>query len=124
MATKTRSKPAERGSSAAAGDRKRQPTRTKTSAERANKYFELRQSAIQGRGAFATRPIKRGTRIIEYTGERISHDVADQRYDDGAMGRHHTFLFTIDKSIVIDAAVNGNDARFINHSCAPNCEAI
>ena len=89
-----------------------------------NKYFELRRSSIQGQGGFAIRPIRRGTRIIEYTGERISHDEADKRYDDEGMGRHHTFLFSIDKSTVIDAAVNGNEARFINHSCAPNCEAI
>jgi SET domain-containing protein len=40
------------------------------------------------------------------------------------MGRHHTFLFSVGRSTVIDAAVGGNDARFINHSCAPNCEAV
>lgn len=115
MTSSTRSSAAKRGRSAPAAKRQAQPS---------NKYFVLRGSAIQGQGAFATRPIRRGTRIIEYTGERISHDEADRRYDDGAMGRHHTFLFTIDRSTVIDAAVNGNDARFINHSCAPNCEAI
>ncbi|MBC7844179.1 MAG: SET domain-containing protein-lysine N-methyltransferase, partial [Gemmatimonadaceae bacterium] len=38
--------------------------------------------------------------------------------------RHHTFLFAIDDAVVIDAAVNGNDARWINHSCAPNCDAV
>ena len=38
--------------------------------------------------------------------------------------RHHTFLFAIDDDIVIDAAVDGNDARFINHSCDPNCDAV
>ena len=95
-----------------------------TESQQVNKYFELRQSSIEGRGGFAIRPIRKGTRIIEYTGQRISHDEADKRYDDGGMGRHHTFLFSIDKSTVIDAAVDGNEARFINHSCAPNCEAI
>ena len=89
-----------------------------------NKYFVLRSSPIQGRGAFAIRPIRRGTRIIEYTGEVISPDEADRRYDDGGMGRHHTFLFSVTSKKVIDAAVGGNEARFINHSCAPNCEAI
>jgi SET domain-containing protein len=84
----------------------------------------LRTSPIQGRGAFAVRPIRRGTRIIEYTGEIISHEEADRRYDDGSMGRHHTFLFSVSSKKVIDAAVGGNEARFINHSCAPNCEAI
>lgn len=86
--------------------------------------FELRQSPIQGRGAFATRPIRKGTRIIEYAGERITQDEADQRYDDEAMERHHTFLFTLDEKTVIDAAVDGNEARFINHSCDPNCQAL
>jgi SET domain-containing protein len=86
--------------------------------------FELRESPIQGRGAFATRRIRKGARIIEYTGERISQDEADKRYDDEAMGRHHTFLFTLDEDTVIDAAVDGNEARFINHSCDPNCQAL
>jgi SET domain-containing protein len=87
-------------------------------------YFELRRSPIQGTGAFAIRPIRAGTRIIEYLGERIPHEEADRRYDDASMSRHHTFLFTLDKRTVIDAAVDGNDARFINHSCDPNCESV
>jgi uncharacterized protein len=103
---------------------KAKPAADKSAAPKPNKYFELRRSKIQGRGAFATRPIKKGTRIIEYVGERISHKEADKRYDDSGMGRHHTFLFSVGRSMVIDAAVGGNDARFINHSCAPNCEAI
>jgi hypothetical protein len=86
--------------------------------------FELRQSPIQGQGAFATRRIRKGTRIIEYTGERITQDVADERYDDESMKRHHTFLFTLDEDTVVDAAVDGNEARFINHSCEPNCQAF
>jgi uncharacterized protein len=118
MASTTRTRSAERVRSAPAARKKR------ATAEKPNKYFELRRSSIQGRGAFATRPIKRGTRIIEYTGERISPEEADRRYDDGGMGRHHTFLFSVDSKICIDAAVNGNDARFINHSCDPNCEAV
>jgi hypothetical protein len=89
-----------------------------------NPYFEIRRSRIQGRGAFARRKIRKGTRIIEYTGERVSHEEADRRYDDEHMARHHTFLFTLDKKTCLDAAVNGNDARYINHSCDPNCEAV
>jgi SET domain-containing protein len=87
-------------------------------------YFEIRSSRIQGRGAFATRRIRKGTRLIEYVGERISHAEADKRYDDDEMKRHHTFLFTLNNRTVIDAGVNGNEARFINHSCSPNCEAV
>jgi SET domain-containing protein len=118
MASSTRTTPAGRRRPATAARKRSAP------ATKGNKYFELRRSGIQGRGAFATRPIKRGTRIIEYTGERISPEEADRRYDDEGMGRHHTFLFSIDTKTCIDAAVGGNEARFINHSCAPNCEAI
>ena len=92
--------------------------------EEPNPYFEIRDSAIQGKGAFATRSIRKGTRIVEYLGQRISWRTADKRYDDENMSRHHTFLFTVDDKTVIDAAVDGNEARFINHSCEPNCEAI
>lgn len=86
--------------------------------------IEVKRSTIQGRGVFARTTIKNGTRIIEYTGERISPDEETNRYDDGNMARHHTFLFTIDEKATIDAARFGNIARFINHSCDPNCEAV
>ncbi|MEP7346543.1 MAG: SET domain-containing protein-lysine N-methyltransferase, partial [Gemmatimonadaceae bacterium] len=86
--------------------------------------FIIRESAIQGRGGFATRAIRKGERIAEYLGERISWKEADRRYDDTTMGRHHTFLFSLTSRTVIDAAVDGSDARFINHSCGPNCEAV
>jgi SET domain-containing protein len=86
--------------------------------------YEIRRSAIQGRGVFARRRIRRGQRIIEYAGERISNDEADRRYDDDRMDRHHTFLFTLDDDICVDGNSRGNDARLINHSCDPNCEAV
>lgn len=86
--------------------------------------FEIRRSAIQGRGAFATRRIARGERIIEYTGERISNAEADRRYDDERMRRHHTYLFTVSQRTVVDGGAGGNASRFINHSCDPNCETI
>jgi uncharacterized protein len=79
---------------------------------------------MQGLGAFATRPIPAGTRLIEYAGERLTPRQADDRYPDVPGERHHTFLFAIDDDIVIDAAVDGNDARWINHSCDPNCDAV
>jgi hypothetical protein len=92
--------------------------------KRASRFFEVRPSPIQGRGGFATRRIPRGTRIVEYTGERITHAEADARYDDARGPRHHTFLFTVDRETVVDAAVGGNAARFINHSCEPNCRPV
>jgi hypothetical protein len=85
--------------------------------------FEIRRSSIQGRGAFATRTIRKGSTIVEYTGERIDQDEADRRYDDAKMKRHHTFLFALDDGSNIDGAAGGNESRFINHSCAPNCAA-
>ena len=86
--------------------------------------FEIRSSPMQGLGAFATRRIPAGTRLIEYAGERLTPVEADARCPDGVDERHHTYLFAIDDDVVIDAAVDGNDARFINHSCAPNCDAV
>jgi uncharacterized protein len=88
--------------------------------------YVVRDSGIHGRGVFAARRIRKGTRIVEYTGERISNKEADSRYDDTKMKRHHTFLFTLDRKTVIDGAINtgGGDASYINHSCEPNCEAV
>lgn len=84
--------------------------------------FEVRDSPLAGKGAFTIRPIRKGERIIEYVGERIPHPVADARYDDESMEEHHTFLFTVSSRTVIDASRGGNESRFINHSCEPNCE--
>jgi len=84
----------------------------------------LRKSPIQGKGAFATRLIKKGERIVEYKGERITSREADRRYPEIEGERHHTFLFELDDGTCIDAKVGGNASRFINHSCDPNCEAV
>ena len=86
--------------------------------------FAIRASPMQGLGAFATHHIPALTRLVEYAGERLSPQQAEARYPDIAGARHHTFLFAIDDTVVIDAAVNGNDARWINHSCEPNCDAV
>lgn len=94
-------------------------------AGRVNEWMELRRSPIQGLGGFAAVDIPKGTRIIEYTGEKITNAEADRRYDDEKMERHHTFLFILNQRTVVDAAYGGgNAARFINHSCDPNCEAV
>ena len=61
---------------------------------------------------------------MEYTGERISHDEADDRYGEEHEHSPHTMLFAVDDEVVIDATRHGSSARFINHSCGPNCEAI
>lgn len=88
--------------------------------------YVVRDSEIHGRGVFAARRIRKGTRIVEYTGERIDDKEADKRYDEANMRRHHTFLFTLNKNTVVDGSpgTGGGDASYINHSCEPNCEAL
>jgi SET domain-containing protein len=86
--------------------------------------IEVRNSPVHGRGVFAVAPISKGTRIIEYLGDRVSHKAADERYEDHDENDNHTFLFIVDKHTVIDAGVGGNDARFINHQCSGNCESV
>ena len=83
----------------------------------------VRRSPIHGRGVFAVNNIAKGARIIEYTGDRISHAQADRLYGDLHDGNSHTMLFAATDKIVIDATKRGGPARWINHSCAPNCEA-
>jgi uncharacterized protein len=86
--------------------------------------IEVRRSGVHGRGVFALRRLRKGTRILEYVGERISHAQADARYADKDAADNHTFLYIVDRRTVIDAGVGGNEARFINHSCDGNCETI
>jgi SET domain-containing protein len=88
----------------------------------AEPIVRVRRSKIHGRGVYATRTIRKGTRIIEYVGERLSHDAADDRYADRGPDDGHTFLFIVDDDTVVDAGVGGNAARYINHKCDANCE--
>jgi SET domain-containing protein len=86
------------------------------------KKIEARRSAIHGNGVFATQAIARGERVIRYKGLLRTHAEVDRVYADEA-DSGHTFIFTLNDKYVIDANVDGNDARWINHSCDPNCEA-
>ena len=83
----------------------------------------VRRSPTHGRGLFAARRIRAGARIVEYTGERLDEREVDARYRGRAAEDPHTLLFQIGRRSYIDASVGGNAARFINHSCRPNCEA-
>jgi uncharacterized protein len=82
--------------------------------------IEKRRSKIQGWGVHATQTISKNTRIIDYAGEKISNRESlkrEARYiKDG-----HIWCFKLTNRTVIDAGVGGNDARFINHACKPNC---
>jgi SET domain-containing protein len=82
----------------------------------------VRGSEIHGKGVFASRAIAKGERIIEYKGTVITEEEADERYGDD--DTNHTFLFLLDNDMVIDAYRGGNSARWINHSCRPNCEPV
>ncbi|MEK7436236.1 MAG: SET domain-containing protein-lysine N-methyltransferase [Pseudomonadota bacterium] len=93
-----------------------------TSKKSKPRRYVVRNSGIHGKGVFALTRIPAGTRLIEYKGERLTEKQVDRRYakDDSS----HTFLFALDDGMVIDASKGGNSARWINHSCAPNCEAV
>jgi uncharacterized protein len=85
--------------------------------------YIVKESPIHGRGVFARRPIAAGERIIEYTGEIITSDESARRAEASGGPINHTFFFSLADGNLIDGGSNGNDARFINHSCDPNCEA-
>ena len=76
------------------------------------------ESGVHGRGVYTMQFIPKGRRIIEYTGERVSWEAVP---DDKSP---HTFNFGLENGDVINPEIGGNDARWINHSCNPNCEAI
>ncbi len=80
-----------------------------------------RRSAIHGNGVFAARDLPPGKALIDYTGRLRSHDWVNRIYG-ATLESGHTFLFALNERYVIDGNVDANDARWINHSCAPNCK--
>lgn len=84
--------------------------------------IQARRSAIHGRGVFALEPIREGTTIIEYTGERITEAEIERRYPESREQMNHTFVFGIRHDVNIDGGVGGNASRFINHACEANCD--
>ena len=93
-----------------------------TKKSKSRRRFVVSNSGIHGKGVFATMHIPAHTRLVEYKGERLTEAQVDKRYANDE--DPHTFLFALDDGMVIDATVDGNSARWINHSCAPNCEAV
>lgn len=85
--------------------------------------IQTRRSGVHGKGVFALTDIAEGETLIEYKGERISWKEALRRHPHDPSQPQHTFYFHIDDGHVIDGRVNGNAAKWINHSCEPNCEA-
>jgi SET domain-containing protein len=81
-------------------------------------WLTFRSSSIHGLGAFARRPIPRGTQVIEYVGEKIDKQESLRRCE-----ANNEFIFTLDDHHDLDGSVFWNPARWINHSCEPNCKA-
>lgn len=91
-------------------------------ATRSGPWHEVRQSDLHGRGVFAKRHIPKGTYILEYEGVRISTQEADLQEPANPDEPFHTFFFAISNGLIIDGGQHGNESRFINHCCEPNCE--
>lgn len=85
--------------------------------------IEVKDSGVHGRGVYALRPMAAGKKIIEYKGEIISWEEALERHPHDPSQPTHTFYFHLDDGHVIDGKHQGNDAKWINHSCEPNAEA-
>ncbi len=88
-----------------------------------NRRIQTRRSGVHGKGVFAVQDIAEGETIMEYVGEVISWDEAQERHPHDPTDPNHTFYFSLEDGNVIDALYGGNSSRWINHSCDGNCEA-
>lgn len=86
-------------------------------------WVKVRRSSVHGRGVFAIKDIPAETLVIEYTGRRISAEEADEMWPVNPDDPYHTFFFSLSSGETIDGGTKGNAAKWINHSCDPNCEA-
>jgi len=97
---------------------------TKSARTAKGALYKVRKSKIHGTGVFAARALAKGKRILEYTGERVDDAEAERRADvlrgEGAL----VLLFALDDGSCLDGGSGGSDARFVNHSCEPNCESV
>ena len=96
---------------------------TNATAKAAGKRIQVRRSGVHGKGVFALQDLAEGETLIEYVGEVISWDEAQDRHPHDPKDPNHTFYFHVNEDRVIDALHGGNSSRWINHSCNPNCEA-
>lgn len=92
------------------------------SSRKGMRRFQVRRSGIHGRGVFALTDIAAGDVVVQYKGELISWQEAELRHEAATGDPYHTFLFQVDNGMVVDGGSQGNSARWINHSCEPNCE--
>jgi hypothetical protein len=94
-----------------------------SSGSSSNRRIQVRRSGVHGKGVFALQDIAEGETLIEYVGEVISWEEAQDRHPHDPNDPNHTFYFHVNEDKVIDALHGGNSSRWINHSCNPNCEA-
>jgi SET domain-containing protein len=88
------------------------------------RLYRVRKSGIHGRGVFAATTIRKGAVIVEYRGQLTTWEIVNERPDSDPANPHHTFIFETSSGAVIDGGRRGNAARWINHSCAPNCKSF
>ncbi|MBF6617178.1 SET domain-containing protein [Pollutimonas thiosulfatoxidans] len=86
-------------------------------------WHTVKKSTLHGKGVFAARDIPAGTQILEYRGQRITSEEADEMHPVNPDDPFHTFFFSLSSGKIINGGKRGNDAKWINHSCGPNCEA-
>lgn len=91
--------------------------------EEVEPLYVVHESPVHGRGVFARELIPAGTRIIEYTGEIVDWEECCRRTEEKGGPIGHTFFFSLNNGMLIDGGAGGNESRYINHSCEPNCEA-
>jgi hypothetical protein len=94
-----------------------------SSGSTSTRRIQVRRSGVHGKGVFALQDIAEGETLIEYVGEVISWEEAQDRHPHDPQDPNHTFYFHVNEDKVIDALHGGNSSRWINHSCDPNCEA-
>jgi SET domain-containing protein len=99
------------------------PSTNKSAAGASGKRIQVRRSGVHGKGVFALQDLAEGETLIEYVGEVITWDEAQDRHPHDPNDPNHTFYFHVNEDRVIDALFGGNSSRWINHSCNPNCEA-
>lgn len=89
--------------------------------ETSNQYIQLTSSPIEGFGIFAKADIKAGTEVIEYVGKRLTKRQSDKQLEELAGSGNHIYTFSLNDKYDIDGDVDYNLAKYINHSCEPNC---
>ena len=93
-----------------------------------NKLWFKKNSGVHGSGLFASQNIKKGSKIIEYVGDKVTKKEGDRRADiqlnkaKRNINNGMVYVFELNKRYDIDGSVKYNHARLINHSCNPNCE--